>query len=325
MGKKKEKLIMEKQFDDLIKQMKKLKKKVSKKMEEDYLEYKESDPTVDFKKEIKDLEDTVSKYTQAINDSDNQIEKLQKEIIKLKKENESLTEKNKKLKEFKKQVESDSSDDRKETVGEPNKDLINLYEKKLDARNTELNETRCKLTEAYDEINSLKAQISNANIIIEKLQKKSNEKDVNDDDISILVNTLNYLLSVIVILDSHMSNGGFNKMSEMNMKIPSIQVYKGSKKLFEKFDSFYFDLCDETNEIKRILETALAVVGVKNKDIPHGCNMVNGIELDEFSVDESLDHTVDSFQFSRKSEDFCKQKHFIIKSPVSNKYEEVEN
>ena len=51
MGKKKEKLIMEKQFDDLIKEMKKLKKKVSKKMEGDYLEYKESDPTIDFRKE----------------------------------------------------------------------------------------------------------------------------------------------------------------------------------------------------------------------------------------------------------------------------------
>ena len=262
MGKKKEKLLIEKQFDDSIKQIKKLKKKVLNHMEKEHAEFKDSDPTIDFKKEIKDSDKTIDSLNKANEDSDISIDRLQREILKLKEENTELTKKIGKLEE--------KLEKRKETINkmygdndtlESYRDLIvkcsNLEEKYTKHKN-ELDETRRKLTEERDKSNSLEAQLNNAKISIEKLQKKKSEEgkttEIND-----------YIKDVILLILGYCVNedyiGGIDTYIET---LENIKVYNKDKFLMDECKGFFHELKDELIDIREISGTAAKTLGFIN-------------------------------------------------------------
>lgn len=267
MGKKKEKLIMEKQFDDSIKQIKKLKKKVISQMEKEHAEFKESDPTIDFKKEIKDRDKTIESLNKAIEDSDNNIEKLQKEILKLKEENNELVKKVGKLEE--------KLEKRKEIINkmygendstESNRDLIAKYsklEEKCTKHKNELDETRRELTEERDKSNSLEAQLNNAKISIEKLQKRV--KELNENSTS--TRALDFIYDCLAVIDHILHEetmlGPFESTVEQMEKI---NVYKSSSYLYSNALESLINNSDDINDIKNIISTIFNTFDFKDSE-----------------------------------------------------------
>ena len=250
-------------------------------MEKEHSEYKDSDPTVDFKKEIKDRDNTIETLTKAIEDSDTSIEKLQKEILRLKDENKDLNKKVEKLegklgkKKEKELVNKTGGLDELNKENEKDFEISSLKKQiedlkaeceklnnKFISRKNELDESRRECTEYRDKCNSLEAQLNNAKISIDKLQKCDTDTTIDRKN---MINTLEYLTKVLLMVYEYVYDENYlGKVEEYEEKLNKIQVYRAHKSSFDNFESFYTEIKDEIFDIRYIVYESLKSLGCIN-------------------------------------------------------------
>lgn len=272
---KKSRLVIEKQFDDSIKQMKKLRKKVIEDLEKKDKDFKESDPTVDFRKEIKDRDKTIEKLNHAVEDSDKNIEKLQAEIVRLTKENKELSEKNAKLKE-----------------------KYNKQKKDLEDALTDCQQYRDKYIVE-------KAKNDNLTEDVENLQKlnKSTSKESNDQttvafsEYDTFLAKYQFLIVCLRVINHYLSdNDCVDEMESEEKLLHIITPHKRFETDYNEFVNYFRKLRFNFEDVDSIVKIMLISMneGISKDDYDRVINMMDHDGFD--SVVDYLEYIGKSFK-----------------------------
>ena len=305
---KKSRLVIEKQFDDSIKQMKKLRKKVIEDLEKKDKDFRESDPTVDFRKEIKDRDKMIEKLNHAVEDSDKNIERLQAEILRLTNENKELSEKNAKLKEKCSKYKSDLEES-SQKFEEYHKMYVDLELKynTLESMHSFENERANNL---QDQINKLSS--------IPSITESKEYKDLEtkyDTNTTRTVNTLDFIFTVLTILYEYFNNPNyFDKASDMSESLEKIHAYQKDNEKFNDFKSFYNGMCDRIGDIQEIFNAMMRTLGYLDEE---ACSHKERIDCIEEVMDNKGIYSFVQY-VDECSKIFKKQTHWRISRKIND-------